>query len=104
VTGNTGITYQIRLKNLINRRILSKPIFESCYTDEDFEKNLEIDDWDKILHLDVLPAGTTGQMAESAARNRLVVETYKAEQEEYGKTIVFVVNIVHNIQLIAVYR
>lgn len=98
-TGNIGITYQIGLKDLINRRILSKPIFESCYTDEDFGENLGIDDWDKISYLDVLPDDIAGQMAESAARNRLIVETYKAKQEEYGQTIVFAVNIVHAIQL-----
>jgi superfamily II DNA or RNA helicase len=98
-SGNIGITYQIGLKDLINRRILSKPIFESCYTDEDFGENLGIDDWDKISHLDVLPDDIAGQMAQSAARNRLIVETYKAKQDEYGQTIVFAVNIVHAIQL-----
>ena len=46
--GNIGITYQIGLKDLINRRILSKPIFESCYTEETFGDNLGLDDWGKI--------------------------------------------------------
>ena len=34
VHGDIGITYQIGLKELIGRRILSKPIFESYYTEE----------------------------------------------------------------------
>ena len=34
VHGDIGITYQIGLKELISRRILSKPIFESYYTEE----------------------------------------------------------------------
>lgn len=97
--GNIGITYQIGLKELISRRILSKPIFESCYTEEAFGDNLGLDDWDKISHLDVLPEAIAGQMADSAARNRLIVETYKNNQETYGQTIVFAVNVVHAISL-----
>lgn len=97
--GNIGITYQIGLKDLINRRILSKPIFESCYTDEEFGDNLGIDDWDSISHLDVLPEEIAGQMADSAARNKLIVDTYKNKQDIYGQTIVFAVNIVHAIAL-----
>jgi hypothetical protein len=34
VRDDVGITYQIGLKDLIKRQILSKPIFESFYTDE----------------------------------------------------------------------
>ncbi len=97
--GNIGITYQIGLKDLINRRILSKPIFESFYTEEAFGDNLGIDDWDKISHLDVLPETIAGQMADSAARNRLIVDTYKSKQGIYGQTIVFAVNVVHAISL-----
>lgn len=98
-SGNIGISYQIGLKDLINRRILSKPIFESCYTEEAFGNNLGIDDWNKISHLDVLPDTIAGQMADSAARNKLIVETYKKRQDVYGQTIVFAVNVVHAIAL-----
>ena len=97
--GNIGITYQIGLKDLINRRILSKPIFESCYTEEILGENLGLDDWDKISHLDVLPENIAGQMADSAARNRLIVDTYRNKQDIYGQTIVFAVNVVHAISL-----
>ena len=41
--GNLGITYQIGLKELINARILSTPIFECKYTDEDFGVKLGLD-------------------------------------------------------------
>lgn len=44
--GKIGIAYQISLKDLINRRILSKPIFESYYTDEDYGKSMGINAWD----------------------------------------------------------
>ena len=99
VRGNIGITYQIGLKDLINKRILAKPIFESCYTDEAYGDNLGVDDWEKISNLDVLPDSIAGQMADSAARNKIIVETYKNNQAVYGQTIVFAVNVVHAIAL-----
>ena len=99
VKGNIGITYQIGLKELINKRILAKPIFESCYTDEAYGDNLGLDDWEKISNLDVLPDSIAGKMADSAARNKIIVETYKNNQSAYGQTIVFAVNVVHAISL-----
>lgn len=101
---NIGITYQIGLKELINRRILSKPIFESCYTEEAFGENMGLDDWDKISQLDVLPEDIAGQMADSAARNKLIVDTYKEKKETYGQTIVFAVNVLHAIHLAALFK
>ena len=99
VHGDVGIAYEIGLKELINRRILAKPIFESYYTDEDYGSSLGIDAWESIQHLDILPDEIAQQMADSAARNKLIVQTYKDKQEEYGQTILFAVNVVHAIQL-----
>ena len=80
VSGDVGITYQIGLKELINRQILSKPIFESYYTDEAFGETLGIDDWDNITHLDILPESITQQMVDSKERNRLIIQTYQKNQ------------------------
>ena len=99
VHGDVGIAYEIGLKELINRRILAKPVFESFYTDEDYGSSLGLDAWESIQHLDILPDDIAQQMAYSTARNKLIVQTYKDHQEEYGKTIVFAVNVVHAIQL-----
>ena len=104
VHGNIGITYQISLKELINRRILSKPIFESYYTDEMYGESLGLDGWESIQRLDVLPEDVAGQMADSAARNKLIVQTYKAKEKEYGQTIVFAINVVHAIHLSALFN
>lgn len=104
VHGDVGITYQIGLKELINRQILAKPIFESFYTDEDYGDSLGVDAWESIQHLDVLPDEVAQQMADSAARNKLIVETYKAKQDEYGQTILFAVNVVHAIQLTSLFK
>lgn len=104
VHGNIGIAYQIGLKELINRRILSKPIFESYYTDEIYGDALGLDGWESIQRFDVLPEEIAGQMADSAARNKLIVNTYRLKQKEYGQTIVFAINVVHAIHLSALFR
>lgn len=98
------IAYQIGLKELINRQILSKPIFEVYYTDEEYGDSLGLDAWESIQHLDVLPDDIAEQIAVSAARNKLIVDTYRAKQKQYGQTIVFAVNVVHAIQLSALFN
>lgn len=104
IHGDIGITYQIGLKELINHRILSKPIFESYYTDEMYGDTLGLDGWKSIQRLDVLPEDVAEQMADSAARNKLIVNTYQSKQKEYGQTIVFAINVVHAIHLSALFN
>lgn len=104
VHGDVGITYQIGLKELIKRQILSKPIFESYYTDEEYGASMGADAWNSIQNFDTLPDEIASQMADSAARNQLIVETYKNKRHEYGQTILFAVNVVHAIQLTALFR
>lgn len=104
VHGDIGIAYQISLKDLISRQILAKPIFESFYTEEEYGDSLGVDAWDSIQHLDILPDEVAQQMADSAARNKLIVETYRANQDKYGQTILFAVNVVHAIHLTALFK
>lgn len=99
VKNDKGITYQIGLKELINARILSKPIFESYYSEEDFGSAIGVDAWEKISNLDTIPEEIANDMAQSAGRNKLIVDTYLTKRREYGQTIVFAVNIVHAIAL-----
>lgn len=98
------IAYQIALKELINLQILSHPIFESYYTDEAYGSSLGLDAWESIQHLDILPDDIAEQIAVSAARNKLIVDTYRMKQKEYGQTIVFAVNVVHAIELAALFN
>lgn len=99
-----GITYQISLKDLINRQILSKPVFESYYTEEHYGESLGLSAWESIRHLDTLPDDIAEQIAKNAGRNRLIVDTYKNKKKEYGQTIVFAVNIDHAIALNALFE
>jgi len=104
VLGDIGITYQIGLKELIKRDILAKPYFESYYTEELYGDALGLNDWESIQRLDVIPEGVAQQMAESAARNKLIVETYRANQNKYGQTLLFAVNVIHAIQLTKLFK
>lgn len=49
--GQLDITYQIGLKDLINRQILSKPIFESYYTEEHYGESLGLAAWESIRRI-----------------------------------------------------
>lgn len=62
------------------------------------------DAWNSIQNFDALPDEIASQMADSAARNQLIVETYKNKRDEYGQTILFAVNVVHAIHLTALFR
>lgn len=104
VHNENGIAYAIGLKDLISKRILAKPIFESHLTEEDYGKNLGVEAWSNIQHLDTLPDELATEIADSAARNKLIVETYKKNMAKYGQTIVFAVNVNHAITLSALFN
>lgn len=104
VHNDMGIAYQIGLKELINRQILSNPTFESCYTEESFGESLGVDAWKSIQNFDAIPDDIAEQMAESAGRNKLIVDRYLRNREKYGQTIVFAVNVMHAIQLTALFK
>lgn len=104
IHNDVGITYQISLKDLINRRILAKPVFESYQTEEQYGQELGLEAWESIQHLDTLPEDVAQKIALSVPRNRLIVDTYKKGQKKYGQTIVFAVNVDHAIALNAQFR
>ena len=104
VYGDLGITYEINLKELIKRQILSAPIFEQYFTEERYGDNLSVDEWNTIQHFDSIPDKIAEEMVQSKDRNNLIVKTYKEKQQQYGQTLVFAVNINHAIQLKAVFE
>ena len=93
------IVYQVGLKELINRRILSTPKFETYYTDQEYGKALGLEALESIQHLDKLLEDIAEEIAKSGARNKLIVDTYKKKADEYGQTIVFAINRIHAIAL-----
>lgn len=99
VQNKIGMVYKTDLKTLINRHILSKPRFETYFTDENYGEELGSKALETIQNLDILPPNIAKKIAASGPRNRLILDTYKAKVKEYGQTIIFTVSIDHAIAL-----
>ena len=104
VHNDKGITYQISLKELINCQILSQPIIESYNTGEDYGKFIGAKDLETIQNLDILPEDLANEMVKNADRNKFIVETFVANKDKYGQTIVFALNVNHAIALSALFN
>ena len=98
------IIYSISLKELINRQILSRLEVEAYQTGEEFGRDMGKNDWQSIVHMDTIPDDIAEKIAQNRERNRLIVETYKKNQDKYGQTIVFTVSIAHAIALAALFK
>ena len=94
-----GIAYQISLKELINKQILSQPVIESYNTGEEFGQYLGIKDLETIQNLDILPEDLAQKMIDNAERNKFIAEMLANNKEKYGQTIVFALNRDHAIAL-----
>ena len=104
IHNDKGITYQISLKELINRQILSQPIIESYNTGEDYARFIGAKDLEMIQRLDILPEDLADDMVNNAARNKFIVEKYVQNKKKYGQTIVFALNVVHAIALCSLFN
>ncbi len=104
VHNDKGITYQISLKELINRQILSQPVIESYNTGEDYGQFIGAKDLETIQNLDILPEDLAEEMVNNADRNKFIVETFAVNKEKYGQTIVFALNVNHAIALSALFN
>ncbi|WP_303818955.1 DEAD/DEAH box helicase family protein [Ruminococcus flavefaciens] len=104
VHNSKGIAYQISLKELINRQILSQPVIETCNTGEEYGQYIGAKDLENIQNLDLLPKDLADKMVESAERNQIIAKTYVNNKKKYGPTIVFALNIPHALQLNKVFH
>ena len=104
VHNDKGITYQISLKELINRQILSQPVIESYNTGEDFGSMIGAKDLETIQNLNILPEELADEMVNNAGRNKFIVETFAEGKDKYGQTIVFALNVAHAIALSALFN
>ena len=102
VKNDLGISYSVSLQDLINRRILAKPIQVLYHTDENFGdlSNTEIS---KIMRNDLTEV-LADRMAKNAGRNSLIANKYFENQNQYGQTIVFATNCNHAIALCALFN
>ena len=89
------IIYSVSMSELIKRRILADPKFITIETNEDFEPQISFDEGKLIDRYGELPESLVNKIALSKARNTCIVSQYLDHQDEYGKTLIFAMNILH---------
>lgn len=94
-----GIVYDVELRTLISRGILSEPIFETVKTNVYMPNQLSEQDVKNIEAFDSIPPDIAVQIVKNKVRNNRIVQSYIDNKKEYGKTIVFAVNKIHAIEL-----
>lgn len=93
------IVYKIDLKTLINKSLLSTPIFEECDTELLLGENIGLNALKSIERLDNIPTDIAESIASNGKRNKIIVNRYLEKKDDYGKTIVFALNRLHAITL-----
>lgn len=98
------IIYSISLDTLIKKGILSTPIFKSYETSVLAGEKVTSAMIKNISFSDNLPEDLAEEIAKNKDRNSLIVRKYFENIDEYGQTIVFAINVVHAIELKAVFE
>jgi superfamily II DNA or RNA helicase len=99
-----GMVYDISLRKLIEKQILSTPKFESCDTDIQVGGELGLNAIKSIERLDVIPEDVAECIVNNKDRNRFIAETYVKNSEKYGQTLVFALNRLHALTLKAIFE
>lgn len=94
IFGN-NVVYDISLSKLIKKGILADPAFERIETNEDIEPIISIDEEKLITRYGELPETLVSKIADSASRNKIILEQYLKNKEKYGKTLIFALNVMH---------
>lgn len=97
------IIYSISLDTLIKKGILSTPIFNSYETSVLAGDRVTSAMIRNISFSDELPKDLAEEIAKNGERNNLIVRKYMENIETYGQTIVFALNVMHAIELKAVF-
>lgn len=89
------IVYSVSMSDLIAKGILATPKFVRKETNEDFESVISVDEEKLIQRFGELPESLISKIVASKSRNNMIVDEYIKNQEKYGKTIIFAMNVVH---------
>lgn len=104
--GRKGFVYEITLKELIASGFLADPKYIPVYTKiiGDIEYNCNEDDEEFFKKFGELSERLKTQIAESAARNDIIIKEYLDNHKKYGKTLVFAVNQLHAEKLCELFK
>lgn len=89
------IIYSVSMSNLIAKGILSTPKHIRIDTGENFEPIISIDEERLIRKYGELPETLVNKIANTSSRNKIIVQEYVDNQDKYGKTLIFALNIIH---------
>ena len=95
--GKKGFVYEITLKELIASGFLADPKYIPVYTKivGEIEYDCTDEDEEFFNKFGELSERLKTQIAESAARNNIIINEYLDNHKKYGKTLVFAVNQIH---------
>ncbi|MCQ2354974.1 MAG: DEAD/DEAH box helicase family protein [Clostridia bacterium] len=89
------ILFQVSMTDLITKGFLAAPKFHRVETGENFEPIISFDEEKMIRKYSELPETLVGKIAASCSRNALIVNEYLNHKAEYGKTLIFAMNVIH---------
>ena len=107
------IVYNVNLKQLIERHILSQPIFKSIQTNIDMSELFRENDADEALEriindsffdIETIGKGIAKAIAENRTRNNAIVNEYVKNKHIYKQTLVFALNVDMAIALNALFN
>lgn len=104
-TTGSGIAYSIDLVTLIKKGILADMEQEEIRVPLDMTEILSQEDFKRITKFDLtsLNERTLEKITKNAERNKIIVDTYLAKKEHYGKTIIFAIDVTNAIALNALF-
>lgn len=89
------VPYSEAMSDLIAKGILASPEFIRRETGENFEPVISIDEEKLIRRYGELPETLVNKIALSNVRNELIINEYLNHKDQYGKTLIFALNILH---------
>lgn len=98
------IIYSIDLDTLIKKGILSAPFFNSYKTSVLAGDRITPAMIRNISFSDELPKDLAEEIAKNGERNNLIVRQYMENIDKYGQTIVFALNVLHALELKAIFE
>lgn len=104
--GTNGYVYEVTLKELLVSGFLAQPIYERVNTEiiGEVEYNCTPEDERFFMQYGELSEKLKKQIANSSARNAIILKQYIDNKEKYGKTLIFAVNQMHAETLCSKFR
>lgn len=98
-SGDDGVIFEVSPEELWNQKILARPSYSYELTNQTADDCVTEKDLAYFRQYRELSTHMADTLANNAKRNAIIADAYKKKQKDYGKTLVFALNIPHCIQL-----